>query len=166
MRWRRLGTLPAAAATALLVAACGLLPTPTPTAIGGVPLVCVPAEWETPPADALGCGEAALVATGALPPGLPSLAGMRFEHGPRCQPDVAEEYISGLPPDQQAEARERNEAPCPPLEPARGVVVFTFAPVDGRTVPDSYVEVERTKAGAVRVVSDLLPLCAPPLVCE
>ncbi len=106
------------------------------------------------------------MAKGALRVGLPPIAGMRFEYGPRCEPHVSEEYISGLPPGQQAELRQRNEAPCPPLEPPRGLVVFTFAGIDGRTVPDSYVEVERAETGEIRVVSDLLPWCAPPLQCE
>lgn len=166
MTGRRPGPAAVAAAAVVIAASCGRIPTPAPTAIGGIPLACTPGEWMPPPGDLLGCGDAALVAKGALPLGLPPIARLRFEFGPRCQPDFGEEYLSGLPPDQQAELRRRNEASCAPLEPTRGLVVFTFAVVDGRSVPDGYVEVERSQTGEVRVVSDLLPWCAPPLECE
>ena len=163
---RHLAAPATTAVVALLVASCGLLPTPTPTAIGGIPLACTPAEWAPPPEDLIGCGDAALVAKGALPMGLPPIAEMRFEYGPRCEPRFSEQFIRGLPPDQQGEYRRRNEAPCPPLEPTRGLVVFTFAVTNERMVPESYVDIERADTGEIRVVSDLLPWCAPPLECE
>lgn len=130
-----------------------------------MPLTCVPATWDDPPEQVLGCAEAALVARGAVGAGPPPLAAIRFQHGPRCESGLTEEVIEHLPPDLQAEERRRRDAPCPELEPDLGLVRLTFQPVAGRVLPESYVEVELGADGVVRATSDLRPWCEPPLDC-